>query len=94
VRFQLGNAPPTVGHESFADSTAILHGAVAALSHELTTVWTVQTPEPAVICEMAVTYRRHDGTRLTLPCLNVFRLREGRVAEYRIYMDMNPLFSP
>jgi hypothetical protein len=32
---------------------------------------------------MAVTYRRHDGTRLTLPCLKVFRLRAGRIADWR-----------
>ena len=46
-----------------------------------------------MICEMQVTYERHDGTRLTLPCLNVFRFREGRIADYRVYMDLNPVFA-
>jgi hypothetical protein len=41
----------------------------------------------------AVTYERHDGTRLTLPCVNVFRLRQGLIADYRVYMDINPLLS-
>jgi limonene-1,2-epoxide hydrolase len=68
-------------------------GTVASLSHELLAVWRVEQPEPAVLCEMAVTYRRHDGSRLTLPCLNVFRLRDGRIADYRIYMDVNPVFA-
>src|SRR5207249_6548157 len=67
---------------------------VPGISHDLTTVWTVHDPDPAVICEMSVTYERHDGSRLTLPCLNVFRLRDGRIADYRIYMDINPVFAP
>ena len=36
----------------------------------------------------------HDGSRLTLPCANVFRLRDGRIADYRIYMDINPVLAP
>jgi ketosteroid isomerase-like protein len=67
---------------------------VASLSHKLLAVWTVEDPQPAVIGEAAVTYERHDGLRLTLPCVSVFRLREGRVADYRIYMDINPVFAP
>jgi ketosteroid isomerase-like protein len=94
VHFRLGNSEPTVGRDGFAASTAGLQTVVASLSHELTAVWTVQEPEPAVICEMAVTYERHDGRRLTLPCANVFRLRDGRVADYRIYMDINPVLAP
>jgi hypothetical protein len=43
---------------------------------------------------MAVTYERRDGTRLTLPGPDVLRLRHGLIADYRVYMDMNPLLSP
>jgi ketosteroid isomerase-like protein len=94
VRFQFGNAEPTLGPDAFAASAANLQAVVAGLSHELAVIWTVQEPDRAVICEMAVTYERHDGSRLTLPCLNVFRLRQGLIADYRVYMDMNPLLSP
>jgi ketosteroid isomerase-like protein len=94
VRFQLGSSEPTVGRDGFAAGAASLRTVVASLSHELTTLWSVDEPEPAVICEMAVTYERHDGRRLTLPCLNVFRLRDGQIADYRIYMDINPVLAP
>jgi ketosteroid isomerase-like protein len=94
VRFQFGSAEPTVGQEGVAANAAVLRTAIAGLSHELDTIWTVGEPDPAVICELAVTYERHDGSRLTLPCLNVFRLRDGRIADYRIYMDINPVFAP
>jgi len=94
VRFQFGSAEAVSGHEAVAASGAVMAGTVASLSHDLHTVWTVEAPGPAVICEMSVTYRRHDGSDLTLPCVNVFRLRDGRVADYRIYMDLNPVFAP
>lgn len=66
---------------------------IASQSHELLAVWTTGEPDPAVICEMAVTYRRNDGAQLTLTCANVFRFRDGRIADYRIYMDINPVFA-
>jgi ketosteroid isomerase-like protein len=93
VRFRFGSAEPTVGRAAVAANATAMAGTVASLSHELLAVWTVEKPEAAVLCEMAVTYQRHDGSRVTLPCFNVFRLRGGRIADYRIYMDANPLFT-
>jgi ketosteroid isomerase-like protein len=93
VRFRFGSAEPTVGRAAIVANATAMAGTVASLSHELLAVWTVEKPEPAVLCEMAVTYQRHDGSRVTLPCLNVFRLRDGRIADYRIYMDANPVFT-
>src|SRR3989442_9337338 len=33
-------------------------------------------------------------SRLTFPCLNVFRLREGLIADHRIDVDVDPLLAP
>jgi ketosteroid isomerase-like protein len=93
VGFRFGSTEPTVGRAAIAANATAMAGAIASLSHELLAVWTVAEPESAVLCEMAVTYQRHDGSRVTLPCLNVFRLRDGRIADYRIYMDVNPVFA-
>jgi ketosteroid isomerase-like protein len=93
VGFRFGSAEPTVGRAALAANADEMAAAIASLTHELFAVWTVNEPEPAVLCEMAVTYTRHDGSRVTLPCLNVFRLRDGRIADYRIYMDINPVFA-
>jgi len=94
VLFRFGSAPPSVGRDDVAANATAMATVVASLSHKLLAVWTVEDPQPAVIGEAAVTYERHDGSRLTLPCVSVFRLREGRVADYRIYMDINPVFAP
>jgi ketosteroid isomerase-like protein len=93
VAFRFGSADPTAGRAAVATNAATMAGVIASLSHELLAVWTTGEPDPAVICEMAVTHRRHDGCRLTLPCANIFRLRDGNIADYRIYMDVNPVFA-
>jgi ketosteroid isomerase-like protein len=94
VAFRFGSADPVVGHAAIAAQSTTMAGTIASMSHRLLAVWTTGEPDPAVICEMTVTYRRHDGSELTLPCANVFRLRGGRIADYRIYMDVNPVFAP
>jgi ketosteroid isomerase-like protein len=93
VTLRFGNADPVVGHAAIAAQFTTMAGVIASMSHELRAVWTTGEPDPAVICEMNVTYHRHDGSQLTLPCANVFRLRDGRIADYRIYMDVNPVFA-
>jgi hypothetical protein len=48
--------------------------------------------EDAVICRGEVTYIRHDGSTLTVPFANVFRMDGDKVRDYRIYMDASALF--
>ena len=93
VAFRFGSADPLVGHAAISEQFAAMAATIASMSHGLLAVWTTGEPDPAVICEMTVTYRRHDGSHLTLPCANIFRLRDGRIADYRIYMDVNPVFT-
>jgi ketosteroid isomerase-like protein len=38
-------------------------------------------------------YTRLDGGEVTLPCCNVFRIRDGLVAEYRSYIDATPVYA-
>ncbi|MEZ0365154.1 nuclear transport factor 2 family protein [Mycobacterium sp. pUA109] len=93
VAFRFGSAEPSTGRAAFAANCAAMAEVIATISHELLTVWTTADPDPVVICEMAVTYQRHDGAQLTLPCVNTFRQRGGLIADYRIYMDINPVFT-
>jgi ketosteroid isomerase-like protein len=48
----------------------------------------------AAIVEFDVHYTRHDGDVVTVPCCNVFRLRDGLIAEYRSYIDATPVYAP
>jgi hypothetical protein len=47
------------------------------VSLQIGTVTNVRSELDAVIAELRVHYTRLDGTKLTLLCCNVFRLRDG-----------------
>ena len=89
VRFRFGNADSLYGKDALVAASGAFSAAIAGIHHEITHLW---EPEPGtVVAELRVTYRRHDGSELTLPCCNIFRVRHGLVDDYRIYMDINPV---
>jgi ketosteroid isomerase-like protein len=90
VRLQLGNADVVEGKAEFVRGLKAFFGSVADFRHTVTNVW---SDVDAVIAELRVHYTRLDGTELTLPCCNVFRLRGGVVADYRVYMDITPVYT-
>ncbi|WP_205877013.1 nuclear transport factor 2 family protein [Mycobacterium camsae] len=95
VTFRFGSGDIARGKHGFIASSVTLATAVASMSHDLSTVLrSVDKLEPAVIAEMTVTYVRHDGSSVMLPCVNTFRFPDGLIADYRIYADIGPVFGP
>jgi ketosteroid isomerase-like protein len=90
IRLQIGNADVVNGKPEFVEALEAFVVSVASFWHTVTNVW---TDVDAVIAELKVHYTRLDGTELTLPCCNVFRLRDGAVADYRVYMDITPVYT-
>jgi ketosteroid isomerase-like protein len=90
VRMRLGNADAVEGRAAFLGAVSAFIGSVAGVRHAITSVWSV---DDVVIAEMAVHYERLDGGKVTLPCCNVFRVRDGLVSDYRVYIDINPVYA-
>ena len=90
VRLRLGNAEPVQGKPAFVESVHAFLASVAGFRHEVLNVW---SDGDALIAEFDVHYSRLDGGEVTLPCCNVFRLRDGLVAEYRSYIDATLVYS-
>jgi limonene-1,2-epoxide hydrolase len=40
-----------------------------------------------------VTYTRKDESTLTVPAVTIWRVRNKKIDEYRIYIDVAPLFA-
>jgi hypothetical protein len=92
VRFRFGSAEPLTGRADLAAASRQFSASIGGLHHEITDLW--QPAPGTVVAELQVTYRRLDGSELTLPCCNIFRLSsDGLVEDYRIYMDVNPVFA-
>ncbi|MBE9045206.1 nuclear transport factor 2 family protein [Pleurocapsales cyanobacterium LEGE 10410] len=43
---------------------------------------------------MDVHYWRKDGSMISLPCCDIFRVEGDKFSELRIFMDVNPVFDP
>ena len=89
--FRFGNTPPIVGRPAIREAVAGFFAAIGGCRHRLLQSWT--GPDSAV-GEGEVTYTRLDGSKVTIPFANVFKLRDGRISSYRIYIDNGPLFNP
>jgi ketosteroid isomerase-like protein len=92
VHFRFGNSEPTNTQTEFLAAAQSFRDAIKDLHHTFVDMWEVG--EGTVVATMDVTYRRIDGRKLTLPCCNIFRVRDGLVHSYLIYMDVNPVLAP
>ena len=90
VRLRLGNQDVVEGETAFLATSQAFASSINGTRHEIHSLWNV---DDVVIAEMDVHYERLDGGRLTLPCCNVFRVRDGLVSDYRVYMDIGPVFA-
>jgi ketosteroid isomerase-like protein len=88
--FRFGNHPPVVGQAAIHGAVTAFWASIGGSRHHLVRFW--QDGDDVAV-QGEVTYTRKDGGRLTLPFVNVFRLRDGRICEYRIHIDNTPLYA-
>ena len=91
VHFRFGNAQPTNTRSELLAAARVFRESIAGLRHTILDLWEVG--DGTVIALMDVHYERLDGRELNLPCCNVFRVHNGRVDKYLIYMDINPVLA-
>jgi ketosteroid isomerase-like protein len=90
VRLRLGNAEVVEGKSAFVEAVDAFYDSLAAFRHDVLNVW---SDGDALIAELEVHYTRLDGGEITIPCCNVFRLRDGSVSDYRVYIDLTPVYA-
>tara|TARA_B110000003_G_scaffold273462_1_gene311251 strand:+ start:3583 stop:3942 length:360 start_codon:yes stop_codon:yes gene_type:complete len=89
-KFVFGSWPAAEGPEAAAQAVGDFFGGIDGISHEIQDVW---ENGDTVSVRLAVTYTRKDGTSVTLPCANIWKCEGGKISDYRIYMDVNPVFA-
>lgn len=90
ARFRFGSAPVVEGRDAIRDAVEQFFQSIQALEHRIGQV--IESGN-TLVCEGEVVYTRHDGTTIGLPFADVFELAGDRITEYKIYMDINPLFA-
>jgi len=89
--FRFGSAAPVFGREAIVHAVDGFFASIRAVEHRPLWEWAALD---SLVCEGEVTYTRHDGSRITLPFVNVFRMRGSLIEDYRVYIDMAPLYTP
>ncbi len=90
ARFTFGNAASIDGRAAIRDAVATFFGTIKALRHEITNVWEVGE---TVICQLAITYTRHDNRVVAIPAANIFHMRDKLIRDYLIYIDLSPVYA-
>jgi ketosteroid isomerase-like protein len=93
--FRFGNAPPVRGREAIRQTLAGFLDTLGGMRHHVTGVWRGEWEQGTVVSiEAEVTYTRLDGTRTApLPATSTVRRAGDRIQDYRIFMDLAPLFA-
>ncbi len=90
AHYQFSNFPVAYGPQGIKDSSQGFLQMVAKVYHHIMKMWEVGN---TVICEMEVTYVRHDGKVFRLPCCDTIVFKGDKVQELRIFMDISPVFN-
>ncbi|MEU8378000.1 nuclear transport factor 2 family protein [Streptosporangium sp. NPDC048865] len=87
-----GNAEPMAGREAVVTGLRAFFSTIGGLRHRIVRSWQAGAD---VIAETEVTYRRLDGRDVTVAAVSIWRTRDdGLIADYRIFVDLAPLYAP
>ena len=88
--FRFGSAPPVHGREAIREAVESFFATIAGCRH---TIRNSLQSGTTLVCEGEVTYRRHDDSEITVPFADIFEYEEDLIADYKIYIDIAPLYS-
>jgi len=88
--FVYANSDPVVGRANVAEASKKFIALIAGIKHQLLDVWAL---DDVIVSRLEVTYTRKDGSTLTVPAVTIWRMRDGQIDDYRIYIDIAPLFA-
>jgi limonene-1,2-epoxide hydrolase len=89
--FRFGSAPAAHGSEAIRAAVGGFFETIRGLRHEVSRA---MAGDAVLVCEGNVTYTRIDGSEIALPFVDVFEMSgDGLIADYKIYMDIAPLYA-
>jgi len=90
VKFQFANATPIQGRSAVGETVKGFFASIQGLSHSIENFI---CDGPFLVTQGSVAYTRHDTSQLTVPFVNVFRITEDLIEDYRIYVDVSDLYT-
>ena len=88
--FRFGSAPAVRGRDAIHAAVDGFFATIAGSSHDIKNTLSSGSTQ---VCEGEVTYRRLDGNEITLPFTDIFEYDGDLIAQYKIYIDIGPLYA-
>jgi hypothetical protein len=90
VYFRFGNAEPIIGRAAVREAVGAFFTTIKGLKHTIDQEW---DDGNVILQQLSVTYTRLDDDKVTLPAVNILRMAGDTVANYRIYVDLAPVYA-
>lgn len=89
VYLRFGNGDPLRGHDEVRAMLTGHFATIESMRHELLNEF---ADGDAIVQQLAVSITRVSGESATdVPAVNVLRVRDGKVYDYRVYIDLSQL---
>ena len=87
---RFGNADEVVGRGAIEEAIAGFFTTINGISHHVLDEWNVDN---TTITQLEATYTRKDDRQVTLPAVAVWRRGGELIDDYRIYVDLAPVYA-
>lgn len=92
--FRFGNAEPILGRQAIRDAMVVFFSTIKGLRHEVIGVWEGKWERGTVFSvENEVVYTRKDDSTVRLPATSTLRMEGDRIQDWRIFMDISPVYE-
>jgi ketosteroid isomerase-like protein len=89
----LSNRDPIHGVTAYTELFGQVMGMLAGIRHEIHDIWNAAEDSGVWTVNMTTHYTRTDGNEVSLPCCAILRFSDGGVSDYRVFIDMTPVFA-
>ena len=90
VTMRFGNAEPVHGRAAVHDVWASFCDGIDGVSHAPVDRW---ESDSGTVVQADVTYTRKDGGTVTVPVVTIYREGDEGIVDYRVFIDLAPLFA-
>jgi ketosteroid isomerase-like protein len=87
---RFGNADEVVGRNAIEEAIAGFFRTFKGISHDFVEQWDVGD---TTILQFEATYTRMDDRRVTVPAVTIYRRGDELIDDYRIYVDLAPVYA-
>ncbi len=88
--FRFGSAPAVSGRDAIVAGVGAFFETIGGCRHAL---GNTLAERDTLVCEGEVTYTRLDDSTCTLPFVDVFEIDGRLIRDYKIYIDISPLYQ-